>query len=164
MTHPLVGDGEDEADARLGAIADNLHLTGVITPGVVAAKLLRRQGLRDRQVDGDAPRRSRGAGRLRIGQNVLAEDFVLGRAVIDVLGKRVVLGRSIVKCVSVRRALPGFTRRYARWNVMQHQCAGLPAYVGLLLENPTLLARWRPRRARRADVALASLRRQPHGD
>ena len=56
------------------------------------------------------------------------------------LGKRVVLGRSVVKCVSVRRALGGFTRRYARWNVMQRQCAGLPAYLGLLLENPTLLA------------------------
>src|SRR5439155_1786675 len=40
VTHPLVGDGETESDARLGAIADNLHITGVITPGVVAAKLL----------------------------------------------------------------------------------------------------------------------------
>src|SRR5262245_39649991 len=30
VTHALVGDGETEADARLGAIADNLHLTGVI--------------------------------------------------------------------------------------------------------------------------------------
>ena len=74
-------------------------------------------------------------------KDVLAEDFVLGRAVAErLLGKRVVLGRSIVKCVSVRRALTGFTHRYARWNVMQHQCAGLLAYVGLLLENPTLLA------------------------
>ena len=45
-----------------------------------------------------------------------------------------------MKCVSVRRPLTSFTRRYARWNVMQHQCAGLLAYLGLLLENPTLLA------------------------
>ena len=71
---------------------------------------------------------------------MLAEDFVLGRAVVARLGKRVVLGRSVVTCVSVRRPLEGFFRRYARWNVMQHQCAGLAAYLGLLLENPGLLA------------------------
>ena len=68
-------------------------------------------------------------------KNVLAEDFVLGRAVVERLGKRVVLGRAVVQCVSVRRALAGFAQRYARWNVMQHQCAGLMAYIGLLLEN-----------------------------
>jgi ceramide glucosyltransferase len=140
VTHPLVGDGEAESDARLGAIADNLHLTGVITPGVVAAKLLAHKdyvigkSMAIRRADLEA------LGGFEAVNNVLAEDFVLGRAVTDLLGKRVALGRSIVKCVSVRRALPGFTRRYARWNVMQHQCAGLPAYVGLLLENPTLLA------------------------
>jgi len=140
VTHPLVGDGEAESDARLGAIADNLHLTGVITPGVVAAKLLAHKdyvigkSMAMRRADLEV------LGGFEAVNNVLAEDFVLGRAVTDMLGKRVALGRSIVKCVSVRRALPGFTRRYARWNVMQHQCAGLLAYVGLLLENPTLLA------------------------
>ena len=140
VTHPLVGDGETESDARLGAIADNLHLTGVITPGVVAAKLFANKdyvigkSMAMRRADLEV------LGGFESVNNVLAEDFVLGRAVTELLGKRVVLGRSIVKCVSVRRALPGFTRRYARWNVMQHQCAGLLAYVGLLLENPTLLA------------------------
>ena len=39
VTHLLAGDGETEHDARLGAVADNLHITGVITPGIVAAKL-----------------------------------------------------------------------------------------------------------------------------
>jgi ceramide glucosyltransferase len=140
VTHPLVGDGETEADARLGAIADNLHLTGVITPSVVAAKVL---ADKDYVIGKSmALRRAdlRALGGFESVRNVLAEDFVIGRAVADRLGKRVVLGRSIVKCVSVRRPLGGFTRRYARWNVMQHQCAGLVAYVGLLLENPTLLA------------------------
>jgi ceramide glucosyltransferase len=140
VTHLLAGDGETEPDARLGAIADNLHLTGVITPGVIAAKLLADKdyvigkSMAMRRADIDA------LGGFQSVSNVLAEDFVLGRAVAEVLGKRVVLGRAIVKCVAVRRALSGFARRYARWNVMQHQCAGLPAYVGLLLENPTLLA------------------------
>ncbi len=140
VTHLLAGDGEAEADARLGAIADNLHVTGVITPGVIAAKLLadkdyvigKSMAMRRRDLEA--------LGGFESVRNVLAEDFVLGRAVADVLGKRVVLGRSIVTYVTVRRPLAGFTHRYARWNVMQHQCAGLPAYFGLLLENPTLLA------------------------
>ena len=49
---------------------------------------------------------------------------------------------------------------------MQRQCAGLPAYLGLLLENPTLLAHGGGGRSRRAaaTIALAArLRRQPHG-
>jgi len=140
VTHPLAGDGEADADARPGAAADNLHLTGVITPGVVAAKLL---ADKDYVIGKSmALRRAdlRALGGFESVKNVLAEDFVLGRAVADRLGKRVALGRSVVRCISVRRELGGFARRYARWNVMQHQCAGLLAYVGLLLENPTLLA------------------------
>jgi len=140
VTHPLAGDGETEHDARLGAVADSLHITGVITPGVVAAKLFARKDY----VIGKsmAMRRDdlRALGGFDSVKNVLAEDFVLGRAIADVLGKRVVLGRSVVKSIAVRRPLAGFARRYARWNVMQRQCAGLPAYLALLLENPTLLA------------------------
>ena len=136
VTHPLAGDGEREAGARLGAIADNLHLTGAITPAVVTAKLVCRKdyvvgkSMAMRRADIDA------LGGFASVKDVLAEDFVLGRAVVARLGKRVVLGRSVVTCVSVRRPLDGFFRRYARWNVMQHQCAGLAAYLGLLLENP----------------------------
>src|SRR5262245_28626231 len=140
VTHPLAGDGEREAGARLGAVADNLHLTGAITPAIVTAKLVCRKdyvvgkSMAMRRSDVDA------LGGFASVKDVLAEDFVLGRAVVDRLGKRVVLGRAVVTCVSIRRPLDGFVRRYARWNVMQHQCAGLAAYVGLLLENPALLA------------------------
>ena len=140
VTHPLAGDGETEKDAHLGAAADNLHLTGVITPGVVAAKLL---AGKDYVIGKSMAMRTAdltALGGFDSVKNVLAGDFVLGRAVVEQLGKRVVLGRAVVKCVSVRRPLAGFAHRYARWNVMQHQCAGLLAYVGLLLENPTLLA------------------------
>ena len=68
VTHLLAGEGEAESDARLGAIADNLHITGVITPGVVAAKLLADKdyvigkSMAMRRADLD------GAGRLRVGQ------------------------------------------------------------------------------------------------
>lgn len=140
VTHPLAGEGETEADARPGAAADNLHLTGVITPGVVAAKIFAGKDY----VIGKSMALRRGDLRALGGfesvKDVLAEDYVLGRAVAERLGKRVALGRSVVRCVSVRKELACFARRYARWNVMQHQCAGLLAYVGLLLENPTLLA------------------------
>jgi ceramide glucosyltransferase len=140
VTHPLAGDGDGEPGARVGAIADNLHLTGGITPAVVTAKLLCHKdyvvgkSMAMRRADIDA------LGGFASVKDVLAEDFVLGRAVVERLGKRVVLGRSVVTCVSIRRALDGFVRRYARWNVMQRQCAGSIAYLGLLLENPTLLA------------------------
>jgi ceramide glucosyltransferase len=140
VTHLLAGEGEAESDARLGAAADNLHITGVIAPGVIAAKLLAGKdyvigkSMAMRRADLEA------LGGFDSVKDVLAEDYVIGRAVTERLGKRVVLGRTIVTCVSVRRPLSGFTRRYARWNVMQHQCAGLLAYAGLLLENPTLLA------------------------
>jgi len=73
-------------------------------------------------------------------KDVLAEDFVLGRMIPGRLGKRVVLARSVVRSVSLRRSTVGFVRRYARWSVMQHQCAGLASYFGLLLLNPLVLA------------------------
>jgi ceramide glucosyltransferase len=140
VTHPIAGTGEADPGARLGAVADSLHLSGVITPSIVAAKLLCGKdyvvgkSMAMRRADVDA------LGGFASVKDVLAEDFVLGRAIVDRLGKRVVLARSPVTCVSVTRRLAGFVRRYARWNVMQRQCAGLPAYVALLLENPVMLA------------------------
>ena len=80
----------------------------------------------------------RALGGFAVVKDVLAEDFVLGRLIPDKLGKRVVLARSVVRCVSLQRSLEGFVKRYARWSVMQRQCAGLPANGGLLLLNPQL--------------------------
>ncbi len=79
-------------------------------------------------------------GGLDVVKDVLAEDFVLGRLIPEALGKRVVLGRTVVECITVRRSLAAFASRYARWSVMQRQCAGLAPYLGLLLLNPVLLA------------------------
>ena len=47
------------------------------------------------------------------------------------------------------------SRRYARWNVMQHQCAGLAAYLGLLLENPDAARGGRPSSSSRGAPTLA---------
>jgi ceramide glucosyltransferase len=159
VTHPLVGAGETRAAARLGAAADNLHLSGVMTPSIVTAKLVFGKdyvvgkSMAMRRADLAA------LGGFASVKDVLAEDFVLGRAVTERLGKRIVLGRCAVICVSERRSLAGFVRRYARWNVMQHQCAGHLAYFGLLLLNPVLLAALAllsdPTRATAAILALA---------
>src|SRR5450432_794154 len=140
VTHPIVGQGDEQYGARLGAALDNLNLGGAITPALTAAKVLfgkdyvvgKSMAMRWRDV--------RALGGFGVVKDVLAEDFVLGRMVPEKLGKRVVLARSVVRCVSLRRSVGGFVRRYARWNVMQHQCAGLAAYWGLLLLNPMLLA------------------------
>ena len=140
VTHPLAGVGEDRGGARLGATLDNLHLSASITTGFAGAKYLCGKdyvvgkSMALRRTDLEA------VGGFVAVKDVLAEDFVLGRLVPERLGKRVVLARTVVTCVSVRRTLAGFVRRYARWSVMQRQCAGLPAYFGLLLLNPVLLA------------------------
>jgi ceramide glucosyltransferase len=140
VTHPIVGQGEEQHGARLGSALDNVHLGGSITPGLTAAKILCRK---DYVVGKSMALRwsdVRALGGFGAVKDVLAEDFVLGRWIPEKLGKRVVLARSIVRCVSVRRSLEGFVKRYARWSVMQHQCAGLAAYWGLLLLNPQFLA------------------------
>jgi ceramide glucosyltransferase len=140
VTHPLAGQGDEQYGALPGSALDNLHLTGSITPALTAAKALfdkdyvvgKSMAMRWRDV--------RALGGFGVVKDVLAEDFVLGRLIPERLGKRVVLARSIVRCVSLRRSLAGFVKRYARWSVMQHQCAGLASYLGLLLLNPQLLA------------------------
>jgi ceramide glucosyltransferase len=140
VTHPIVGQGDDQQGARLGSALDNLHLSGSITPALTAAKALfgkdyvvgKSMALRWRDI--------RALGGFGVVKDVLAEDFVLGRMIPEKLGKRVVLGRAVVSCVSLRRSTAGFVKRYARWSVMQRQCAGLAAYWGLLLLNPLLLA------------------------
>jgi ceramide glucosyltransferase len=140
VTHPIAGEGDEQCGARLGAALDNMHLSGGITPGLTAAKLLCGK---DYVVGKSMAMRCadlRAIGGFGVVKDVLAEDFVLGRLIPEKLGKRVVLARSVVRCVSVRRSVRAFVKRYARWSVMQRQCAGTAAYWGLLLLNPVLLA------------------------
>jgi ceramide glucosyltransferase len=140
VTHPVAGQGDEQYGVRVGSVLDSMHTTGAITPSLTAAKVLcgkdyvvgKSMAMRYRDV--------RALGGFAAVKDVLAEDFVLGRLVPEKLGKRVVLARSVVRCVSMRRSTPSFFKRYARWSVMQHQCAGLAAYLGLLLLNPLLLA------------------------
>lgn len=140
VTHPIAGEGDEQCGARLGSALDNMHMSGGITPGLTAAKILCGK---DYVVGKSMAMRCtdlRAIGGFGVVKDVLAEDFVLGRLIPEKLGKRVVLARSVVRCVSLRRSTRAFVKRYARWSVMQHQCAGSAAYWGLLLLNPVLLA------------------------
>ncbi|OFX20315.1 MAG: glycosyl transferase, partial [Anaeromyxobacter sp. RBG_16_69_14] len=136
VSHLIVGVGE----ARLGSLMDHLHLAGAVAPGVVAAKRL--VG-RDIVVGKSMALRRRDLGEMggfEAVKDVLAEDYVMGLMISDVLGKRVVIGRRPVQNVSERRTLAQFAARYSRWSVLQRQAVGPVIYTSSALLNPVLLA------------------------
>ncbi len=136
VTHAITGIGE----ARLGSLMDHLHLAGSVAPGVVGAKRLARQDI----VVGKsmALRRAdlRALGGFEVVKDVLAEDWVLGRMVGGVLGKRVAVARRPIQNVSVGRTLGQFSARCRRWAVLQRQAVGPAVYASQVLLNPILLA------------------------
>jgi ceramide glucosyltransferase len=135
VTHAVAGVGEQ----HLGSLFDHLHLAGSVGPGVVAAK---RIAGRDIVVGKSmAFRREdlRAMGGFEAAKDVLAEDYVLGRMVSQVLGKRVAVGRRPVQNVSVSRCLGDFTGRYRRWAVIQRAMTGRWVHLSQALLNPVLL-------------------------
>jgi ceramide glucosyltransferase len=136
VTHPIVGVG----GGRLGSVMDHLHLAGSISPAIVAA---RRLAGRDLVVGKSMALRRRdlsAMGGFEAVKDVLAEDYVMGRMVSALLGKRVAVGRRPVLNVSERRTMREFAARYRRWGVMQRQAVGPVAYAAGVLLNPVLLA------------------------
>jgi ceramide glucosyltransferase len=136
VTHPIVGVGE----VRLGSVMDALHLAGSIAPGVVAAKRL---AGRDIVVGKSMALRRRdlaAMGGFEALKDVLAEDYVMGLRVGEVLGKRVAVAHHPIENVSVGRSVREFAARYRRWAVLQRQLVGPVAYAAQVLLNPVLLA------------------------
>ena len=136
VTHPIVGVG----GVWLGSVMDQLHLAGAVSPAIVAA---RRLSGRDVVVGKSMALRRRdlcAMGGFEAVKDVLAEDYVMGRMVSAVLGKRVAVGRRPVQNVSERRTLGEFAARYRRWGVLQRQAVGPLAYAAGVLLNPVLLA------------------------
>lgn len=135
VTHPIAG----VCERTLGSLFDHLHLAGSITPGVVAAKRLTGRDI----VVGKsmALRRADLAamGGFEAVKDVLAEDYVMGRMVSAVIGKRVAVARRPIQNVSERRTLGAFAGRYRRWGVLQRQGAGAVPYAAMGLLNPVLL-------------------------
>ncbi len=136
VTHPIAGVGEE----RLGSLMDHLHLAGSIAPGVVGAKRLARRdivvgkSMALRRADLDA------LGGFEALKDVLAEDYVLGRMIGDILGKRVAVARHPIQNVSVDRTLGDFAARHRRWAVIQRHAVGRTVYASQILLNPILLA------------------------
>jgi len=136
VTHPISGVGE----VRLGSVLDHLHLAGSIAPGVVAAKRLagrdivvgKSMALRRRDLDA--------LGGFEAVKDVLAEDYVLGVMVGEILGKRVAVGQVPIHDVSERRTVGDFAARYRRWSVLQRQAVGPFVYSAQALLNPVLMA------------------------
>jgi ceramide glucosyltransferase len=73
-------------------------------------------------------------------KDVLAEDYVTGRLVIEKLRKRVALASTPIQNVCCFRSVGDFVQRYARWSVMQRRVAGPFLYCAMLILNPVLLS------------------------
>jgi ceramide glucosyltransferase len=136
VTHLIAGTGGE----RLGSRMDNLQLSGAIAPGIAGAHHVAKKSI----VIGKsmALRRADLAalGGFAAVRDVLAEDYVIGRAIPKQLGKRVALARRPVRNVSRQQGLQGFMSRWRRWSVIHRKAVGPVTYAGELLLNPVLLA------------------------
>lgn len=136
VTHPIAGVGE----RTMGSLLDNLHLASSAAAGVIAAKRLAGQdivvgkSMALRREDVEA------LGGFFSVKDVLAEDFVIGRWVTRTLGKRVVVARTPVFNVSLRKRVGDFFKRYVRWGVIHHMSVSTPTYLAQGLLNPAPLA------------------------
>lgn len=134
VAHPVAGVGE----RRLGAALDNLHLT-TIGLGCVAARRVAGQDLvigktmSLRKTDLEA------LGGFESFAHVLAEDYLMGRRVVDQLGLQVALAHTAVHSVSRKHPVGAFLSRYCRWSVMQRMAVGNGVYASQLLLNPSAL-------------------------
>jgi len=136
VTHPVAGMGE----RSFGSLLDNLYLASSAAAGMIAAKRLAGQdivvgkSMALRREDVDA------MGGFFAVKDVLAEDYVIGQWVTRKLGKRVVVARTPVFNVSLRKSVKDFFRRYLRWSVIHRTAVSPATYVAQSLLNPVPLA------------------------
>lgn len=130
----VVGVGE----SSLGGAMENLQLTGMIAPSVCFAlyyfkttcvigksMLLRKSELA-------------AMGGLERVKDLLAEDFMLGRA-FETAGHRVILSTTVAENVNIDPSIERFMARHARWLKMR-AVIHVPAFIADLLANPVGLS------------------------
>ncbi len=135
LASPIVG----SEGGSLGSLMDRLHLASLVSPGMIAPKRLLGidvivgKTLAMRRADIAA------LGGFAAFKDVLAEDFLLGKAV-----RRRGLETRIahLPVVNVARTLPvaEFYRRYVRWDIIQRHVVGRPLYGCEAFLNPVALA------------------------
>jgi len=134
LTSMVVGTGERSA----GAALENLQLTCFITPAMATALHLagiscvvgKSMLLRKSELDE--------AGGLEMVRDVLAEDFILGRA-YQQLGKKVLLSATTIENVNESIGPRQFLSRHSRWLKMR-AVIHVGGFVGDLAANPNALA------------------------
>lgn len=127
VTNPIVGVGE----RKLGSLLDNFHLGATIASGMIAAKLA---PIPHDIVVGKSMAMRKSAlnalGGFYAARNHLAEDYVLGRGVHDVLGMKVAHCRLPVLQVSQNKTLKDFLNRHKRWCVIHRTAIAWYTYLG----------------------------------
>ncbi len=134
LSSMIVGVGEQS----LGATLHNLQLSAFIAPGCCVA--LRYFGIACVIGKSMLFRKSDLAevGGLELVRDILAEDYVLGRA-FQKVGKKVLLSTTTVENINERSSVDHFISRHARWLKMR-AAIHIPGFVGDLLANSTALS------------------------
>lgn len=136
VTHPVAGLGE----RTFGSLLDNLYLAATAAAGMIAAKrfagkdLVVGKSMALRREDVDA------LGGFFSVKDVLAEDYVIGQWVTRKLGRKVVMARTPVFNVSLRKSVSAFFQRYLRWSVIHRTAVSPSTYLAQSLLNPVPLA------------------------
>jgi ceramide glucosyltransferase len=132
VTNLVVG---DEADC-LGGALESLQLSSFVASAASFARVVARRAC----VIGKSMlfRRSdfERLGGFWSVRNVLAEDYLIGRA-FELAGYRVALSPHVINTVNRGWTAERFANRHLRWAQMRRRIC-LPAYVGELLLNPVL--------------------------
>lgn len=136
VTHPVTGWGMES----LGSDIENLHMTIGIANGIIASKEIagkifavgKSMAMHRKDVEA--------LGGFEAYVDVLAEDFCVGRAVGDKLGKEVIIAHRPIWNVTRNRTVGQFIERFKRWSVMQRKAVGSLIQFSQVLMNISLLS------------------------